>query len=401
MSRTHVPARLRPYVILALVRKDMARLLHNGPALMLLGLFVIVALLVASSGLVEQETQSSTPVKQATQSQPPSEKAWIVYRAEDNRDWIALLKKRAPASLGIRFVEARQFDTESYPPSVCVIEIREPAMFMDRKQIRRRINYRHPGSDPNVLWPVTRWFLSVSIEHFGKMPQFFETIEPLPAPEQPANSATATRSALEDVSVADVLNVSLIGTSLLTAIHFFAGCGLLVSLTAQERERGALRALLLTPANYFEFVASKAVVHGGLALGTSAVVAAAIQPAAISSLLFWGTMIFQTCGYFALGLLISSFAKNQTAPNLLSFAYLMAIGTLNFLSIRFDLFQILASLTFERYGLIFTITSLNAGGLSLRDSINVMQTPAFGMLMLLSISLLMIATFVGSRRLRA
>jgi hypothetical protein len=176
---------------------------------------------------------------------------------------------------------------------------------------------------------------------------------------------------------------------------------LLVSLTAQERERGALRALMLTPANYFEFVASKAVVHGGLAIGISSIVVAAIQPSAITSLLFWSTMLFQTCGYFALGLLIASFAKNQTAPNLLSFGYLMAIGTLNLLSVRFDLFQILAALTFERYGLILTITSLNAGGLSVGASLRVMQTPAFGMLMLLSISLLMIATFVGSRRLRA
>jgi hypothetical protein len=248
---------------------------------------------------------------------------------------------------------------------------------------------------------VTRWFLSASLEHFGQMPQFFETIEPLAKPKQEVATGETTREALEDVSVADVLNVSLIGTSMLTAIHFFAACGLLVSLTAQERERGALRALLLTPANYFEFVASKAVVHGGLALGTSAFVVAAMQPAVLTSLLFWGTMIFQTCGYFALGLLIASFAKNQTAPNLLSFAYLMAIGALNLLSLRFDLFQRLAALTFERYGLILTVSSLNAGALSVEASFKVMQTPVFGMLVLLSVSLLLIATFVGSRRLRA
>ena len=47
--------RLRPYVLFALVRKDVARLLRNGPALMLLGLFVVVALLTGSSGLVEEE----------------------------------------------------------------------------------------------------------------------------------------------------------------------------------------------------------------------------------------------------------------------------------------------------------------------------------------------------------
>ncbi|MEM1227507.1 MAG: ABC transporter permease subunit [Planctomycetota bacterium] len=400
--------RLRSYVILALVRKDMARLLRNGPALMLLGLFVIVALLVASSGLVEDENAVATPAAQSkssqtTHSQPSAEKAWIVYPPDDDAKWIGLLQSRAPKSLGIRFVQAGTPEANAYPSSVCVIEILEPAYDRGRKQIRRRINYRYPGYDPNVLWPVTRWFLSKSLEHFGEMPQFYETIEPLAPPTEsaPANEGTSARSALEDVSVADVLNVSLIGTALLTAIHFFAACGLLVSLTAQERERGALRALLLTPASYFEFVTSKAVVHGGLALGVSALVAAAIQPAAMSSLLFWSTMFFQSMGYFGLGLLIASFAKNQTAPNLLSFAYLMAIGTLNLLSIRFDLFQVLASLTFERYGLIFTITSLSSGVRGFSDSFRVMQTPAFARLILLSTSLLMIAIFVASRRLRS
>ena len=52
--------KLRRYVVLILVRKDVARLLRNGPALMLLGLFVIVALLVASSGLVKEEEPETT-----------------------------------------------------------------------------------------------------------------------------------------------------------------------------------------------------------------------------------------------------------------------------------------------------------------------------------------------------
>ncbi|MCP4889399.1 MAG: ABC transporter permease [Planctomycetaceae bacterium] len=395
--------KLRPYVIFTLVRKDVARLLRNGPALMLCGLFVIVAILVASSGLVEDRPQTIAQTAQANPSVEPreKEKAWIVYRPADDGGWIQLLKTRAPKSLGIRFVEADQFDSTTYPPNICVIEIYRPASFTDGQQVRRRINYRYPGSDPNVLWPATRWFLSASLEHFGQMPPFFETIEPIAQPTQEARTVQTTRDILENVSVADVLNVSLIGTSLLTAIQFFAACGLLVSLTAQERERGALRALLLTPVNYFEFVASKAVVHAGLALGTSTIVVAAMEPSALTSFLFWATMVFQTCGYFALGLLIASFAKNQTAPNLLSFAYLMGLGVLNLLSLRFDLFQILASLTFERYGLVFTIISLNAGGLSFADSLRVMQTPTFGMLVLLSISLLLIATFVGSRRLRA
>ena len=67
--------RMRPSLIFALVRKDIARLLRTGPALMLLGLFIVVSLLFASSGLVEEKDQenvtSTTTEKRAL--------SWIVY----------------------------------------------------------------------------------------------------------------------------------------------------------------------------------------------------------------------------------------------------------------------------------------------------------------------------------
>ncbi|MEO1530059.1 MAG: hypothetical protein AAFX06_31990 [Planctomycetota bacterium] len=385
---------MRPYIVAALVRKDFARLVRNGPALMLLGMFVLVGILVASSGLANDTKQSDS-----AESTPESTRgaSWIVYLKNEDPDWIRLLKRRTPREFDLRFVEVAQFDADAYPTNVCVIELHEPRFFDDRQQVRRPIHYRYPGADPEVLWPVSRWFLSVSLEHFGKMGQFFETSQPLTQPTQ----ANTTRTALENVSIADILSVTLIGTALLTTIQFFSACGLLVSLTAQERERGALRALLLTPANYFEFIASKAVVHMGLALATSAFVVAAIQPATLGSPLLWGTMIGQTCGYFSVGLLIASFAKNQAAPNLLTFGYLLAIGTLYLLAYRFQSFQILSALTFERYGLLLTITSLNLADLSLESSLSAMRSLPFRMLILLSGGLFLIATALGSSRLRA
>ena len=379
--------RLRPHVVGALVRKDVSRLLRNGPALMLLGLFVVVALLAGSSGLVEEEQEGARAAARR-------EASWIVYWEDD--PWIELLRKRAPPELGITFIETIDLPETGYPADTCVIEIRPRLVDEGRRQIRRHVQYRYPGADPAVLWPVTRWFLSVSLEHFGDMPQLFETIQPL----APLSEAERTRSALEEVSVADILSLSLIGTVLLTTVQFFAACGLLVSLTAQERERGALRALLLTPASYFEFVLSKAVVHGGLALGTSALVMAALQPAVLGSLLFWGTLVAVTCGYFSVGWLLASFARTQAAPNLLSFAYLMAIGALNLLGHRLEAFRFVSSLTFERYGLGFTLASLNNPDLGVAASLDLMRTTNFRMLVLLTTGLLFLASFVGYRRMR-
>ncbi|MEM7200036.1 MAG: ABC transporter permease [Planctomycetota bacterium] len=375
----------RPYVLRTLIRKDVARLLRNGPALMMLGLLVIVAFVTASSGLVETEPEEASVAK----GQP---EPWIVYW--DNNDWVRTLKRRARGQIEIRFVEAARLNSTSYPKNSCVIEIRPP-VFDQRQQVtRQHVRYRYPGSDPNVLWPVTRWFLSTSASYFGENPQFLETSEPLAPPTQ----AQRRQAALESVSIADVLSLPLIGTALLTMIQFFGACGLLVSMTAQERERGTMRALLLTPASFIEFIISKAIVHGGMALGTSALAIAALQPAALTSPLFWATMVTMTCGYLAVGILIASFAKNQAAPNLLSFAYLLVIGALNLMAHRFEAFQFLSSLTFERYGLIYTIASLTQAGSDTASDLSMLTSRGFVTFGLISTGLLLLATHVGQRR---
>ena len=49
----------------------------------------------------------------------------------------------------------------------------------------------------------------------------------------------------------------------------------------------------------------------------------------------------------------------------MSFAYLLMIGALNLMGVRFEAFRFLSSLTFERYGLSLTLRS---GPLSLRGA---------------------------------
>lgn len=379
--------RLRLHVVMALIRKDLARLLRNGPALMLLGLMVVVAFLVGSSGLVSDGGGSS-------QARPEAPGAWIVYW--DDGEWVEFLKRRAPPELGIRFVAHDSIGTKKYTASSCVIELREPLFDPGRKVLRRHIRYRYPGTDPKVLWGVTRWFLAASVVHFGQIPQFFETIEPLVSADPP----DPARSALENVSVADILSLELVATALLTTVLFFAACGLLVSLTAQERERGSLRALLLSPCTYFEFLLAKGFVHGTLAMLAVGLVMAGLQPSALGSLAFWATVSTWAMGYFGIGLLISSFAKDQMAPNLLSFAYLLAIGALNLFGQRYEVFRFLSGLTFERYGLVLTLSSVKNPDLGLQASLAFLRTNEFRALVLLSSGMLLIAAFVGSRRLR-
>ena len=88
------------------------------------------------------------------------------------------------------------------------------------------------------------------------------------------------------------------------------------------------------------------------------------------------------------------------APNLLSFAYLLAIGALNLFGQRFDAFRFLSSLTFERYGLILTLSSVKNPDMGLQASAAFVRTREFQMLFLLSLGMLLIASFIGARRLQ-
>ena len=378
----------RPHIVRTLVRKDCWRLLHNGPALMMLGLLLIVAFVTGSSGLIDEGTPENNPTAPASETQ-------IVYWR--NTGWVKRLKLRAPPELGIRFVDARRHDPRPYAPGSCVIEVHPPVLEAGQRVPRQIVHYRYPGTDPKVLWPVARWFLSTSIAYFGRVPQFMETIEPLAPPSR----AQQRQAALARVSVADVLRRPLVGTALLTMIQFFAACGLLVSMTAQERERGTMRALLLTPATLLEILLTKAVVHGGLAIVTSALVIAALQPSRLASPLLWATMVTMCCGYLSVGLLIASFAKDQAAPNLLSFGYLLLIGALNLLAHKFEAFQFLSALTFERYGLIYTIASLGSTDGTVGDDLGVVGSRGFLRFVAVAVGLLLVASFVARRRLRA
>ena len=133
--------RFRPHVLRTLVMKDVARLLRNGPALMLLGLMVVVALLVGSSGIVE-DTESEVVAAETARKE-----AWFVY--QEKNSWVEHLERRAPQELGLRFLAASEAPTP-YPANASVIELRSPLQDPGGF-VRQHVRYHYPGSDPLSL----------------------------------------------------------------------------------------------------------------------------------------------------------------------------------------------------------------------------------------------------------
>lgn len=322
-----------------LLRHELARFFRNPPAFMLLGCLALAAVLMSAGGAAPDDpTVAAGPMP-----------VWVVY--EEQTPWVRHLKENLPEDLPVQVRSLAEMEAGPgglrYPPGSAAIEIGVPF-----RRDSDLIRYRYPGDDPNVIWPAARWFLATSFRFFAGRP-FPESVE---LPVQLGPSAPSP----DAPSLDEVLSVPVIGTLLLFTVQFFAGCALLVSHTSQDKERGTLNALAMSPASPAEILAAKLGFHLLLSLTVCGVITAILEPRALAQPLLWGTLALTSLGFAAVGTLIASLSRSQSTASLFSFAYVLAIGTVTFLSTRFPGFWWARRMTFESYGLGLLHESLAA-----------------------------------------
>ena len=132
----------------------------------------------------------------------------------------------------------------------------------------------------------------------------------------------------------DLVKTEVIGTTLLLMVQFFACCHLLVSFTAEDRERKTLNALALSPAGLAEIMLSKAAFHLCLSLAGSALITVIISPAALTRPVLWVTIFITSVAMMSVGTCIATLARNQAAAGMLALCYMMAGAILFFLSTK-------------------------------------------------------------------
>lgn len=109
---------------------------------------------------------------------------------------------------------------------------------------------------------------------------------------------------------------------------FFVGIFLLPSITAEERERGSLAAVALSPAQPSEIVLSKLAFYFAFAFLLAATLGGIASPPALLRPLFWGALATLALAAVAIGFCIASLAKTQRGASLLALSYLFATGVL-------------------------------------------------------------------------
>jgi len=215
-----------------------------------------------------------------------------------------------------------------------------------------------------VLDPFWEWFWpTITTYHAGGL-RFEQMSEPL-GPQ----AASRRAASLEETSVADLVTSELVGTILLLIVQFFACCHLLVSFTAQDRERWTLSALVLSPAKTSEILLAKFIFHLAISVGGCVAIVAILKPIVLTQPLLWLTIFLTSVGLMCVGTCIATLTRTQASAALLALCYMLAGTVLFYLSTRFTAFRLLKQLAFESY----TFPLLYA---TMKQPVSIFQVPA-------------------------
>lgn len=327
---------MRFSMIRILISREVRRLKKNPSALMLIGLLAAIALMMATSRPMSQKP-GTVPVSSV----------WII--TDRSAEWLDHLEKHLPDRPVVRIVD-RETVEQTRPrflPSDGLLNVRHE---QTARGLQVSLSGRYPGTDPKAMDVFWEWFWPqlLTYQHQGLNFEYDQT--PLQAGPR----------AIEQQSVSELMTPELVGTMLLLIVQFFACCHLLVSCTSQDRERGTLMALALSPAHISEIMTAKFIFHIALSVSGCLVIVSILKPAALSHPVFWMTMLLTSTGLMCVGLCISTLTRSQASAGLLALCYMLAGAGLFYLSTKFTGFRLLKMLTFESYSFPLLYGSLRS-----------------------------------------
>lgn len=329
-----------------LLDREIRRLQKNPSALLLIGLLTCVAVLLATSKPVDDQAGGRSP--SATAATP------VILVYEERTDWLDYLLGNlpdVPAVTAVSGDQVRQSQGRFQLPEGCaLVEIRKGQRGeLDRFQV---IGH-YTGASARTLKPFYDWFWPTLTFYHSQSDRFEQFDVPL-------NVAASRIKSLQETSVSDLVQTELIGTILVLVVQFFCCCHLLVSFTSQDRERGTLMALVLSPAKMSEILIAKFLFHTALSVVGSVLIISILQPVALARPLFWLVLVTTSVGMMCVGTCISTLTKTQAAAGLLALCYMLAGAVLFYLASRFTAFAFLKRLAFESYSFSLLYGTLKA-----------------------------------------
>ncbi len=204
-----------------------------------------------------------------------------------------------------------------------------------------------------MIAPYLQWFWPATAEHFGSTAPFAATTLPITG-----TSRRAVLERLKQSSITDLMTEEFVAMILLIIVLFVTCCHLQVSFTSQDRERGTLTALALTPASTTELLLSRYIFHLTLGWTACAAIVGILRPAAFLHPSLWLTIALASIGLVSVGTVMASLARTQAAAGVLSLCYMLFGGVLFYLATKFSAFGSLKDASFESHSLPLLFLSL-------------------------------------------
>lgn len=328
---------IRPDMLLVLLNREIRRTQKNPMALIFLGLLSAIAVLVAVSAPKAPEA--------------PPLIVWIVY--ERPAEWIDHLTENLPDKPEIHVVPSSRVTGDSerpqLPPAHSLVEV-----FNGDPSKPVRILGHYIGKESSAMQPFWNWFWPTIAEHqSGHQIAFTQSLKPMRS-----RTSFSAMMSLEDTSVADLVKKELIGSVMLLIVMFFSCCHLLVSFTAQDRERGTLNALALSPARTSEIMCAKFCFHMILSVVGSVVITGILVPAALARPVFWVALVLTSLGLMCVATCMTAIVKTQASAALMVLSYMLGGSMLFYLATQFSIFAMIKRLSFESYSFPLIYLSL-------------------------------------------
>ncbi len=333
-----------------LLGRELHRLRKNPSAVMLLGMLTAVALLMATSRPVSK----SGPLK--------ANKFWVVYDRET--ELIQPLETHRPDDISIKMLSRERMGNATangryaFPAGDCGIELKHVA---EGQVVKVQVIGHYFGPSPDILSPFWNWFWPSVVQFQDENVKF----------EPSTQSIGRSKKSLEETPISEMLKPEMLGTVMVLIAQFFTCCHLLVSFTSQDRERGTLTALVLSPARMSEILVARFAFHLMLSLAGSFAVVAILQPAALLQPLLWIVILLSSIGLMSVGTCIASLARTQASAGLLALCYMLVGSVLFYLSEQLSGFKPLRLAAFENYSFLLLFQTL-------RRPIGIMEASGLG-----------------------
>jgi hypothetical protein len=337
---------MRWYILKTLLYKEAMRHAANRSGLVLAGLLVTAALVMAAF---------NPPGSQGSQLLGGIHRCFIDTDDYDSA-WVIHLQNSVPDELKdrVRFRKIepaiRPDQTIKYDPGTGAIQIRKAPPGSDR-QPRYLVWVWHPEGDRVGMAAYENWFWRESYRFFHAeaaaqlVQKGVDAATKFPLPdldslgrerllhEQLRRQAAELGGALPDLEwkVSSLTGTALdmraaIATALVMFALFFTCVYLMPSLTCEERERGLLLAQVLSPARVREILAAKFLFYPAFGMVLASMLAGLHNPSVLVRPFFWLLLVSLALGSLGIGMTIASLTRTQRSASLGALCYMLVVA---------------------------------------------------------------------------